>query len=38
MQKKKENGREEFEELNFEAVPERWFENLLKLIWDIWFS
>ena len=34
---KEKNGREEFEELNFEAVSERWFEKLLKLVWDIWF-
>ena len=36
MQKEK-NGREEFQELNIEAESERWFEKLLKLVWDIWF-
>ena len=34
MQKEK-NDREQFEELNIEAVSERWFERLLKLFWDI---
>ena len=34
MQKEK-NDREQFEELNIEAVSERWFERLLKLVWDI---
>ena len=29
------NGRDKFQELNIEAVSERWFEKLLKLIWDI---
>ena len=33
--KRKGNGGEEFKELNFEAVSERWFEKLLKLVWDI---
>ena len=33
----KKNSREEFKELNIETVWERWFEKLLKLIWDIWF-
>ena len=36
-QTEKKNGREESEELNFEAVSERWFEKLLKLAWDIRF-
>ena len=36
MQKEK-NSREEFKELNTEAVSESWFEKLLKLFWDIWF-
>ena len=35
--KRKRNGREEFKELNIEAVSQRWFEKLLKLVWDIWF-
>ena len=35
--KKKKNDREEFKELNIEAVSECWFEKLLKLVWDIWF-
>ena len=35
--KRKKNGREEFKELNIEAVSQRWFEKLLKLVWDIWF-
>ena len=25
----------EMVEMNFEAVSERWFEKLLKLVWDI---
>ena len=36
MQKEK-NSREEFKELNIEAVSERWFEKLLKLVCNIWF-
>ena len=32
---KDKNGREEFTELNIEAVSERWFEKLLKLVWNI---
>ena len=37
MQQEK-NGREEFKELNTEAVSERWFEKLLKLAWSFWFK
>ena len=33
MQQEK-NGREEFKELNIEAVSERWFEKVLKLAWS----
>ena len=33
--KKKKNGREEFQELNIEAVSEHGFEKLLKLVWYI---
>ena len=36
MQKEK-NGREKFKKPNIEAVSERSFEKLLKLVWDIWF-
>ena len=36
MQKEK-NDREEFKELNIEAVSERWFEKFLELILDVWF-
>ena len=35
--KKKKNGREEFKELNIEAVSECLFEKLLKLVRDIYF-
>ena len=34
MQKEK-NGKEDFKEFNIKAVSERWFEKLLKLVWDI---
>ena len=34
MQKEK-NDKEEFKEFNIKAVSERWFEKLLKLVWDI---
>ena len=34
MQKEK-NGKEEFKDFNIKAVSERWFEKLLKLVWDI---
>ena len=34
MQKEK-NGKEEFKEFNIKAVSERWFEKLLKSVWDI---
>ena len=37
MQQEK-NGREEFKELNIEAVSERWFEELLKLASSFWFK
>ena len=33
--KKKKNGRDEFNELNIEAVSESWFEKLLKLVREI---
>ena len=29
--KKEKNGREDFEEFNFEVESERWFEKLLRL-------
>ena len=32
MGKDKNNDREEFKELNFEAVSERWFEKLYNLL------
>ena len=35
--KKKKNCREKFKGLNMKVVSERWFEKLLKLVWDIWF-
>ena len=34
--KKGKNGREDFEELNFEAEPKRWFAELFKLAIQIW--
>ena len=35
--KKQKNGREKFKGFDIEAVSERWFEKLLKLVRDIWF-
>ena len=35
--KKQKNGRETIKEFDIEAVSERWFEKLLKLVRDIWF-